>query len=169
MSMFLGTTSGTAGVGIQCCANDTRIVAERYDDDWCQEIPKASAWNNTQYLSEFWPGNGGMDASGNEMLSAVWRDRPCMNSGAVAAVGFVGYSRDAYGSVLGGCTMKLFKTADGSYPNTKDTKVYEVVSDATTGWYSLYTPYYPDTHYIVSFKTGTPDVQGVTVNTLIGA
>ena len=168
MSMFLGTTSDTNGLGIQCCANDTRLHPEWYDDDWCSDIPKASAWNITGYLTEYWPGRTGLDASGGEWLAPIWHDRPDMNTGAVAAMGFVGYSRDAYGSILGGCTMKLFKTADGSYPATKDTKVYEVVSDST-GWYSLYTPYHPDTHYIVSFKAGSPDVQGVTVNTLIGA
>jgi hypothetical protein len=110
-----------------------------------------------------------MNASGNEWLQPVWVDHPDLNTGTSSSMAFVGYSRDAYGSILPGCTMKLFKTTDGSYPNTTDVKIAETTSDPVTGFYTLYTPYYPDTHYIVSFKTGTPNVQGVTVNTLIGA
>lgn len=169
MSMFLGTTSGTAGVGIQCYANDIRLHSEWYDMEWTVEVDASDAWNYTGYRTDFWPGNGGLDASGGEWLRGVWMDHPDLNTGASSLMAFVGYSRDAYGSILPGCTMKLFKTNDGSLPNSTDMKVSETVSDATTGFYTLYTPYYPDQHYIVSFKSGTPNVQGVTVNTLIGA
>lgn len=168
MSSFIGTPSGV-GFGQWLTRDDTRLRATAYNDDIYLHVRKTEPFHHAGFTSPWWPGNGGLDASGGEWLEPVWFEEPEKNSGAVAALGIVGISRDAYGSVLGGVTVKLFKTANGSYPNTKDTKVYETVSDAVTGFYSLYTPYYPDTHYIVSYKAGTPDVQGVTVNTLIGA
>jgi hypothetical protein len=171
MSMFLGTTSGTAGVGIQCYATDLRIRAKWAMLDYFDEQRTGRPWHSTfSYATPWWPKSACFGIGCEEWSSAdSGYEDPELTSGAVAAMGFVGYSRDAYGTVLGGCTMKLFKTVDGGYPNTKDVKVYEVVSNTTTGFYSLYTPYHPDTHYIVSFKAGSPDVQGVTVNTLIGA
>jgi hypothetical protein len=83
---------------------------------------------------------------------------------------FAGVTRDAYGSILVSCNVKLLKTADGAYGlGGKDKILDETTSDAVTGAFQLMSNWYPDTHYIVSYKAGTPDVQGTTVNTLIGA
>jgi len=42
------------------------------------------------------------------------------------------------------------------------------ISDPS-GNFLVSTAYYPDTHYIVAHKTGSPDIDGVTPNTLVGA
>jgi hypothetical protein len=83
-------------------------------------------------------------------------------AGAAARYGFVGVSRDQYGSPLGGCTLKLFRTSG-------DTLLDTTTSDATTGAFLLNTAYFPDYHYITCHKSGSPDVDGITQNTLIGA
>lgn len=72
-----------------------------------------------------------------------------------------GVTRDQYGSPLAACTVRLFHTSDNVLQDTQTSDV--------NGNYTVSTPYYPDTHYIVAYKTGSPDVEGTTVNTLIGA
>jgi hypothetical protein len=85
---------------------------------------------------------------------------PWSTRGARSNFGFIGTVRDANNSPVAGATVILFRTSD-------DAKIDKVTSGAD-GAYLLTTWYYPDAHYIVAFYDGTPDVQGVTVNTLIG-
>lgn len=80
--------------------------------------------------------------------------------GASSAFGLRGVTRDIYGSPVGGCTVDLFLTATNVLLDT-------LVSDPN-GNFVLRTAYYPDFHKIVAHKSGAPDVDGVTVNTLIG-
>lgn len=170
MTGFIGTPSGV-GAGQWLSDNDSRLMMDDYQplntNVWIS-VEDAWALFGGGYENEYWPGSAGMDASGGEWSKAVWYGRPELSSGAVSRYAFTGVTRDAYGSALGAVTVKLFKTVGGGNPDLKDVKIDETTSDAS-GNYTLYTYYYPDTHYIVSYKTGTPDVQGTTVNTLIGA
>ena len=170
MSSFIGTPSGV-GLGQWQAADDKRLMGVDYqplsttvwvsvEDVWA---PQSGGFEN-----EYWPGGGGMDASGGEWIQAQWHTRPEFSSGAVSRYALIGVTRDAYGSPLGGATVKLFKTVGGGNPDLKDVKVDEGISDAS-GNYTVYTPFYPYTHYIVTYKSGVPDVHGTTVNTLIGA
>jgi hypothetical protein len=121
------------------------------------------------FRSPWWP-RSAINASGGEMIDVVpqmW-EYPQLNSGAVSKLALVGVSRDAYGSILPSCVMKLFKTADGNFPDTKDRILDQNTSDPTTGAFLLLTPY-AEAHYVTLLKTGAPDVQGISVNTLIGA
>jgi hypothetical protein len=71
-----------------------------------------------------------------------------------------GVTRDSTGAVLAGCNVKLFRTAD-------DSLVSQTTSDAN-GIYII--PASPALqHYLVTYKTGSPDVTGASVNTLTGA
>ena len=120
----------------------------------------------TSYANDFWPRGAGLigDLSVDVGLldgSEIWYHRMELVSGQTSAYSFAGVTRDAYGSPLGGATVKLYHTAD-------DVRVDASVSDAS-GNYVLYTPYYPDAHYIVMYKVGVPDLMGTTVNTLIGS
>lgn len=171
MSSFLGTTSGTAGVGIQQYADPACILRiEEYNDPNIYWVPPQSAWYPiVAFTSPWWPRGAGLDASGGGMLEAVGWALPTFYSGAISKMAFIGVTRDAYGSILPSCITKLFKTTDGAYAGTKDVLLDQTTSDATTGAYTLYTLYYPDAHYIVAYKAGSPDVEGTTVNTLIGA
>lgn len=80
--------------------------------------------------------------------------------GASTGFGLRGVTRDVYGSPLGNCTVSLFLTATNALMDT-------IISDVD-GNFILRTAYFPDTHYIVSHKSGSPDVDGATVNTLVG-
>lgn len=72
-----------------------------------------------------------------------------------------GITRDSAGSPLGLCAVYLFKTAT-------NTLVAATTSDAD-GNYSFVSDISPtETHFVVSYKTGAPDVAGTTVNTLVG-
>jgi hypothetical protein len=115
------------------------------------------------YANGFWPRSGfaGDISVDLSTLESVWFEQPDMTSGANSRVGFQGVTRDVYNSPLGGVTCKLFRTSD-------DAKIDQIVSDPS-GNYLLSSPYYPDAHFIVTYKTGSTDVFGSSVNTLIGA
>jgi len=66
--------------------------------------------------------------------------------------GLTGITRDSTGAVLGSVDLVMFDDA-------RDEKVDKTTSDATTGAYSLTTPYTGATVYIYAYKSGTP-VQG---------
>jgi len=68
-----------------------------------------------------------------------------------------GITRDSTGAVLGNCDVIIFKTGD-------DVKVAQTISDGS-GNYSVVLPT-NSRHYVVSYKTGSPDVTGATLNTL---
>lgn len=85
-----------------------------------------------------------------------WGNHP---GGCNGRLSFVGVTRDQFGSPTGGVTVKLFRTST-------DQLVSTVLSDAS-GNYTITTPYYPDGHYLVCYKTASPDIFGTTVNTLI--
>jgi hypothetical protein len=57
--------------------------------------------------------------------------------------------------------VQLFRTSN-------DLFIMEITSDAS-GNFLLQSWYSPDTHYIVAYKAGSPDIFGTTVNTLVGA
>lgn len=97
------------------------------------------------------------------VMKASWGRAPLSMRprGTNSRYGVAGTTRDRYGSVLPGVTVKLFHTAD-------DMKLDQGVSDAN-GQYLLMTPYYPDTHYLVFYLAGVPDVFGTSMNTLIGS
>ena len=73
----------------------------------------------------------------------------------------IGVTRDSAGSPLGSVTVQAFLTATDAY-------VRETVSDAG-GYYVLCTQFDGQTHYLVAYKTGSPDVAGTTVNTITPA
>lgn len=110
----------------------------------------------------WWPrGAGFIGAMGTDvaLLEGVWNEQPELTSGAQSRFGITGITRDQFGSPLGNCVVQLFRTSD-------DLIVAEVVSDPT-GAYVITTPFFPDTHYLVAYRAGSPDVAGTTVNTLI--
>ena len=162
MSSFLGNAgNGTAGIDSSFAADDGRLRPEWADDDDYRWVNVDDTWALDGFRSPWWPGAGRVDASGAEWCQAVWFDRMEINSGSIGFYGFTGVTRDVWGSALGGVTVKLFRTSDNLF-------VMQVVSDVF-GNYTLTTPFYPDPHYIVAYKSGTPDVTGSTANTLVAA
>jgi hypothetical protein len=70
-------------------------------------------------------------------------------------------TKDSTGAALGGATAKLFVTAT-------DVMIESQVSNAD-GYAYFKMPAQAVTHYIVAYKSGSPDVTGATLNTLVGA
>jgi hypothetical protein len=118
------------------------------------------------WATPWWPrsGNlmGGWDGVAENQLMTVapWWGEPWTRSGCNGRLGFVGYTRDANGSILGGCTVRCFVTSTNEL-------VSQVTSDAN-GFYIATTPY-STAHYLVVHKTGSPDVAGASVDTLTPA
>jgi hypothetical protein len=114
-------------------------------------------------MTPYWPGTGGLFTNSGgtcgDLINAVWFDQPDVVTGHAFGFGFVGISRDQYGSPLGGVTMKLFHTVDNALVDVE-------VSDAA-GNYTLITPFL-DAHYIVAHKTASL-VSGATLDNLIPA
>jgi hypothetical protein len=72
-----------------------------------------------------------------------------------------GVTRDANNSPLGGCTVHLFRTRD-------DVEIDQMTSDGS-GNYSFVTASPHESYYVTAYLPGSPDVAGVTVNTLVGS
>ncbi len=117
------------------------------------------------FASDYWPGNRGFigDAGADYGITeAVWsRGVARLAHGVASRVGFVGVTRDQYGAPLGGVTCSLFKTDTRAW-------IMDVVSDAD-GAFLLQSVYSPDTHFIVFYKAGSPEVFGTTRQALVGA
>ena len=71
---------------------------------------------------------------------------------------FRGFSRDSTGAVLPNADVDLMLTAN-------DQKIDDVISDAG-GYFEVCSAYAGVNHYILAYKSGSPDVVGATVNTL---
>lgn len=117
------------------------------------------------FRSRWWPRSGsiigGWSGSADDMflnLPAQWI-APVVERGANGRLGFVGYTRDQYGSALGGCTVRLYRVST-------EEQVAKVTSDAN-GLYFATTPY-SDEHFLVIHNTaGT--LAGATKTSLLPA
>jgi hypothetical protein len=74
-----------------------------------------------------------------------------------------GITKDAEASVLGGCTVDLFRTSDKRFMET-------TTSDPTTGAFSFIDlPDKASTYFIRAYKDGTPNVFGASDRDLVGS
>lgn len=128
-----------------------------------------------QYETLYWPRSDftGITGIAAQILGGTWRDKTelieAKGGGTNSRLAISGICLDANNVPVSGAVVKLFKTADTPIAG-KDVLFDETTSDANGNWL-VYTPYYPDTHYIVEYKVGSdvPDTFGTSVNTLTGA
>lgn len=116
----------------------------------------------SDYKNAFWPGNAAvLGGASSDVLQGVWsRPMSRIGHGEASRLGFVGITRDQNGNILGGVTCSLFLTATRAW-------IMDVVSDAN-GAFLLQTFYSPDTHFIVFWKAGAPNLFDTTDQTLQG-
>jgi hypothetical protein len=165
MSGLVGTVNG----GVALMIKDERLApnyqAIHRQRDRISERHSATGNAPVGYTSDFWPGNGGFggdQATDVAVNRAVWsRGLARLAHGVASRVGFVGVTRDQYGAPLGGVTCSLFKTDTRAW-------IMDIVSDAN-GNFLLQSVYSPDTHFIVFYKAGSPEVFGTTRQALVGA
>jgi hypothetical protein len=167
MSGFIGNSVSafyTSQLGL--AVEDNRLMPQYHvENDPFIVVRITAAWNLFMgYETPWWPGAGRLDTPDDACLQDIYWATPEMfepkGGGTNSRFGVQGVTRDEYGSPLGGVLVKLFRTSD-------DQKIDQIVSDSF-GNYLVSTPYYPDAHYLVQYKTGTPDRFGSSVNTLIG-
>ncbi len=75
-----------------------------------------------------------------------------------AVFGLSGVTRDSTGAFLGGCTVRLLRSGDGSL-------VAETTSDQS-GNFAFTSSENAGTFYVTAYKPGGTDVAGCSVNTL---
>jgi len=111
------------------------------------------------FETDWWPRGGNLLGDSAPAIEAAWWGEFDQAAGAGSRFGFVGVTRDVNGSPVGSCSVKLYRTSN-------DILLDAIISDPN-GNFLLNTAYYPDAHYIVAHKTGSPDIDGVTPNNLI--
>lgn len=167
MTSFLGAPNVNMQSGI--AADDQRLFSPAFRPDIELHEWSLGATGVGDFCSPWWPRaallNDGQGYTGSILSSEAWDYFENIDGGA-GYYAFTGVTRDVYGSPLGGCTVKLFKStfvpANGI---PADTLMNSTVSDAS-GNYTVITPYYPDPHYLVVYRIGSPDTFGTTANTL---
>lgn len=159
MSGFIGAALPTNGF-IQ--EDDTRLNRADFQPDRMF----ADIWfiAGASYETQWWPRGGGFIGDGGAdvgLLEAAWWGEYDTIAGAASRFGFTGVTRDVNGSAVGSVTVKLFRTSDDLLLDT-------TISDPV-GNFLLNTAYYPDAHKIVAHKSGSPDIDGVSPDNLIGS
>jgi hypothetical protein len=133
--------------------------------DTMRRVVERADFAFTGYRNEFWPGNKGFigDQSTDVAIEeATWGRRPKRFAyGCASRVGFIGISFDQFGTPLAGVTCSLFRTSTKEW-------IMDIVS-GSDGSFLLQSWYSPDSHFIVFYKAGAPDVFGTTRQTLVGA
>lgn len=155
MSGFIGAQA----FGVAIYADDRRLLAPRYGMIGAL-FAEVDITPGT-FRTEWWPRSGCVcDGADVGSPTAVAWGAYDIAAGASSRYGFVGVTRDQWGTEIGSCSVLLFRTSDNA--------LIDSTTSDPSGNFLLNTPYYPDYHYIVAHKTGSPDVDGVTPNTLIG-
>lgn len=167
MSFVLGQVTTNLAFWV-LTQNDNRLFP-LYQDMTRDRNRTQDRYQVTHYMGGFttpwWPGGAnfmGDHSSDVAIPRKVWSRRTSRIAwGGASRLGFVGTTRDAAGGRLGGVTCSLFKTSTKEW-------IMDIISDIN-GDFLLQSWYTPDTHFIVFYKSGTPDVAGATRQTLIGA
>lgn len=72
-----------------------------------------------------------------------------------------GTTRDSTGAALGTCDVKLIRTRDNA--------VVDELTSAADGSFTFQTPSPNETYFLVAYLSGSPDVAGTSLKTLVGA
>lgn len=118
------------------------------------------------YLTDvLWPRSRGLnngaiyDTDTCYQPQATWYNWPTQNQGSRSVYLISGITKNSSGNALGNCTVNAFTTAD------------KVLQGTTTsdGQGNYQCPTFSNgNHFLVAFKTGTPDTAGSTDNDIVG-
>lgn len=148
---------------------DKRLLDSCYTDGLCDPLPPlvglsigmGDGLGMETWATAFWPTRGDiMSDAGSvyDILSEGYEPEAYPCSGTNGRLSFAGVTRDQYGSPLGGCTVRCFRTATAELMS-------QVTSDPSTGDYIATTPYY-EAHFLTIHKTA-PNVAGASLDTVL--
>ena len=117
------------------------------------------------FRTEWWPGSslmsdGQSPYDPDTCASLLWSPYDQSGSGGASRYGFVGVTRDQFGSPVGNVEVKLVLAETHA--------LIDLTISDPVGNFLLNTPFYPDRHYIVCHKSSGPGISGASANTLIG-
>lgn len=127
-----------------------------------------SGFGSRNKFVTLWPPSGfmsgdrssGMCLFGQDIADTDWWSPNQRASRGNGATKFIrGQCKDSDGSPVSGAVVQCFLTGT-------DAIVSETTSQ-TDGTYEAPTPYPGTQHYLVAYRSGSPDIAGTTVNTLI--
>jgi hypothetical protein len=118
----------------------------QYDMDTISPWADGAIWPNSTQQGQ------------NILVATHFNAPPAMEPGGNSYKSFQGITRDSAGAALAAAKVEGFVTGSDLY-------VGDVVSDAG-GYFQLPTAQGAVNHYLVGYKSGSPDVAGTTVNTL---
>lgn len=164
MTGFIGNTAcmgELGGSGFQALPDDDRLAQFWWYSKFEWNLRPEKLWPRTQYRgSEGRVSTAPLNSAPDIWDWRVWADT---DAGAGQRRNIVtGITTDAVGTPLGSCRVKLYETASDTIVDTG------VLSDPITGVYVATTPF-STACYAVAYKTGSPDREGTTVNTLTPA
>jgi len=172
MSGFIGNSvSATYTAQLGLAVEDNRLMPRFHVEmDPFQVVRLGACFDLFMgYETPWWPGAGRLDTPDDANLQAINWSTPDLfepkGGGTNSRFGIYGIVRDVYGTPVNDAIVKLFRTTGDLY---KDVLIDQGIS-GPLGNYFVSTPFYPDPHYIVIYKTGTPDIFGSSPNTLIGS
>ena len=133
----------------------------------------AFSQGNLQAPATVAPGYGGPSASQSPGLGSV---TGCTGMPLARAVPFrqpmkyiiTGTTKDSTGAALGNCSLNVYEIIPGGKDEPKGRLVAMAVSDAAGAYTVEVCSATGMTFQIEAYKTGVPDVTGVTLNTLTG-
>lgn len=111
-------------------------------------------------MSPYWPGGGRFTGEAAVLLIAPpdYTPRPVQQAGN-SQLGFSGVTRGLDNSPVGGVTVRLFRSSDSRLVTTTVSR--------SDGSYNVSTPYPGENHFIVCHKSGSPEIAGASIATLI--
>jgi hypothetical protein len=126
--------------------------------DYRAELPSFQQGSEHQELSDaLWPrsnllSGGGLFQPDVAVVAPVWFEYPSHESeGARSCYVIEGYTQDADGNPLDGCTVRAFTTADGL--------IDEECNSNSAGFYRMGV-YRAGAHFLIANKGGAPDLAG---------
>lgn len=134
----------------------------RTHPDCNQPVYNWSSWWGADSINPWEDGaiwsNSSLQGGSYSLSTVRWATAP-HRYGSQSMKKFIGTTRDSTGATLGGAVVHAHLTPDGSF-------VGKVTADAG-GYFELCSKY-PDTnHYLVAYKSDSPDVAGTSLNTLL--
>jgi hypothetical protein len=135
---------------------DRSFPIEPIAAQWSQERDQLGG-ETFDFRSDWWPAGSGLVSDGgiSDVIMGYGAFDPYPVSGCNGRLAFNGVTRDQYGSPLGGCTVRCYRTSTH--------ELQSVVTSDANGAYIATSPY-GDSHFLVVHGTG---VAGASIDTVV--